>query len=119
MQPAQPRRRNDFLVVLTPDIDDFRPETVRAIDTGNASARGLSTRNHLVLFGVTPGSPLRIRGEADKQLLLPGLEPGQRVRLNAGGNTLTLTANDQGVVAWPLGGAGERLVIEVEPSRGG
>ena len=118
VQPAQPHRRNEFLVVLTPDIDDFRSETVHPIETADASARGLSTRNHLVLFGVTPGRPLRIRSEADKQLLLPGLEAGQRVRLRAGGKTLTLTANDQGVVTWPLGGAGERLVIEVEPSRG-
>ncbi|NOZ52938.1 MAG: hypothetical protein GXP08_07310 [Gammaproteobacteria bacterium] len=114
IQPAIARKKDHFLVVLSPSLLEPREQVVNSLQSAG-NGRGLLSKNFVVLFVDTiSAGKLTFKSPSDKtQLLVFGLPEKSDVIVSNGENEITLRSNSNGIVKykWRAGFAGKNSVL--------
>ncbi len=98
--PAAERRRNRFLTVLSPSLDEFRPEPVRRlVVNGDGVAAAASPESVVLFFERRQPEPVELRiPEGVASLCAVGLPPFREVSIGLDGRNEQLRTTGEGTL---------------------
>lgn len=113
LQPGVPRKRDQFLVVLSPSIATGRTASVTPLPTNSPESRGVALAKSLVIFAdIQRRQPLRfdVTGKQTR-LYAIGVPPATEVTLKYGEMSRTEKASQSGMATFNLAPNGKRSAV--------